>query len=603
MQSLRNLAIVAHVDHGKTTLVDGLLRQSLEMDLQQERVMDSGDIEKERGITIRAKNCCLYWKNHKINLLDTPGHADFGGEVERSLSMVDGIILLVDAAEGPLPQTRFVLQKALERNLKMAVVINKIDRPDARIKEVIFEIENLILELMSYLEKDDLDLDFPVLFASAKNGYALKNLEDPKENFHCLLDLFLEYFPEPQKNSSLGETPTLLISNVSHSPYLGQLGIGKIFSGTFQKNSSYRIYKKDSQENFKITSLQVFDGLGIKTLDQASQGEIVIIAGASDMSIGDTISSQEEGKILPRLEIDPPTVSVEVSVSTSPLSGKEGSYLTSRKLDEFLADECLHNVAIEYAPTEDPKVFMLKARGELQLAIIFEELRRKGYEFMVGRPQVILKENEEGVVVGPYERLFLDVPSEFVGAMTEILSKRKGKMEAMTPFGSERTRLEFIIPSESLIGFRGLFLTETKGQGIMSSLYWNHQPYTKASYSRNNGAIICDRAGKATPYALYNLLSSGVQFISPGAEVYEGMVIGEHSRSNDINVNPTKEKHLSGVRTAGKDENIILPPPRQVTLEYALDWIDNDEWIEITPKSIRVRKKNLAANQRSVIRR
>lgn len=602
---LKNIAIVAHVDHGKTTLVDELLKQSgifNERDEIEERVMDSGELEKERGITITAKNCAIFWNDMKINVLDTPGHADFGGEVERSLMMVDGVLLLVDASEGPLPQTRFVLQKAMEQGLKIAVCINKVDRPDERIDEVESEIEELFLDLATMLEIEDYDLDIPILYSSAKQGWATKERGVKKENLHDLLDFFTEdFFPTPVIKE--GNDLQLLVTNLSYSQYLGPLIIGKVQRGSIKRLTNYTWCNQESKnKNFKVTSVQIFDALSMKEVDQANAGEIVIVSGLENAKIGDTICAPENVEILPRIKVEPPTVSITVSVNTSPGSGTEGEYLTSRKLEEFLKDACRINVALQYEPSDDPKVFRLKGRGELQLAIVFEEIRRKGYELMVARPQVLFQQ-ENGVKCEPYELAVIDVPNEFTGVVTEELSKRKGIMQNMMPLGEDRTRIEFEIPSRSLIGYRGMFLTDTKGEGLMSSQFLGYRPYAGDMLARQNGGIIADRAGKATPYALFNLLSSGKQFIKPGERVYEGMVIGENTKTNDSNVNCIRQKHLSSMRTAGKDENIILPPIVNRTLEWAIDWIDNHEWVEITPVNIRIRKKELAANKRSVIRK
>ncbi|HLE11198.1 MAG: GTP-binding protein TypA [Bdellovibrionales bacterium RIFOXYD12_FULL_39_22] len=605
---IKNVAIVAHVDHGKTTLVDGLLSQSginFGKDAPAERVMDSGELEQERGITIRAKNCSIVWKGIKINLLDTPGHSDFGGEVERSLMMVDSVFLLVDASEGPLPQTRFVLQKAMERRLKIAVVINKVDRADQRVKEVEVEIDDLFLELASLLSLEDFDLHIPKLYASAREGWAVEYLEDPSQkgkNLHPLLDFLIsDFFPSPK--ISPGPDLQLLVANLSYSPYMGPLMIGRIQRGFIRRLEQATWCGRDGKtKNFKVASIQVFGGLGQVEVDNCSAGEIAIISGFSEAEIGDTICSFDRPDPLPRVEIEPPTVSVNVSVSTSPLSGKEGEYLTSRKLEEFLEESCRLNVALRYARTVDPKVFMLKGRGEFQLAIVFEELRRKGFEFMVSRPEVIMKTDENGAKLEPFEMLILDVPSEFTGPITEKLSNRKGRMNNMVSIGENRTRIEFVIPSRGVIGYRSLFLTDTKGQGLMSSYFLGYKTYAGDMLARQNGALISDRAGHATPYALFNLLAVGRQFIKPGEAVYEGMVVGEHTRTNDSNINVVREKHLSSVRTAGKDENIILPPIAPRTLEWALDWIDDDEWVEVTPLNIRIRKKNLKQSDRSVVR-
>jgi GTP-binding protein len=603
--NLKNIAIVAHVDHGKTTLVDGILGQSNTFGEREEiveRVMDSGDIEKERGITITAKNCAFNWNGTRINLLDTPGHADFGGEVERSLMMVDGILLLVDASEGCLPQTRFVLSKAMEQDIKIGVVINKIDRPDERIDEVIEEIHDLFLDLATMLDKGDFDLDFPIYYASAKEGFAKKEMEDENKDLTPLLDFMAsDYFPEPK--ISEGEDFQLLVTNLTYSSYLGPQVIGRIKRGVVKKNQQY-IHCDEAAKNksFKVSNIQEFDALGTKEVEEGHAGEIVIISGIADAKIGDSICSKENIDPLPRIEIDPPTVSVTVSVNTSPNSGQEGDYLTSRKLEEFLQTACRHNVALQYSPTNDPKEFELKGRGELQLAIVFEEVRRQGFELMLARPQVLMKEYD-GQKMEPYELVVMDIPNDDVGTITEALSNdRKGLMKNLVQIGENRTRLEFEIPSRGLIGYRSQFLTDTRGEGIMSSQFLGYKPYAGEMLARQNGAIIADRPGKATPYALFNLLSSGRQYIEPGETVFEGQVIGLHTKINDTNVNCVREKHLSAVRTAGKDVNIVLPPVQERTLEWALDWIDNDEWVLVTPKLVRIRKKVLEANKRSVVR-
>ncbi|MBD66594.1 MAG: translational GTPase TypA [Halobacteriovoraceae bacterium] len=601
---LKNIAVVAHVDHGKTTLVDELLKQSglfAEHETVSERVMDSGELEKERGITITAKNCAFRWKDYKINLLDTPGHADFGGEVERSLMMVDGILLLVDAAEGPLPQTRFVLQKAIEQKIKIAVMINKIDRQDERHEEVQTEIEDLLLELVDISGIDDFDLDIPFFFGAGRDGYASDDPTSREGTLQPLLDFFIgPYFPEANLDPS--GNLQLLVSNLDYSKYLGTLMIGRISSGTLHENKPYMwIGKSGKPKQIRIGKIQIFDGLGFTDVPSAEAGEIVILSGHDDANIGDTITSMDKPEALPRIEVDPPTVSVQVSVSTSPLSGQEGEYLTSRKLEEFLFEAVRKNVSLQYEATDDPKVFVLKARGELQVAIVFEEIRRAGFELMIARPQVLLKE-VDGKTQEPYEKVVFDVPNESTGAVTEAMGNRKGLMEALTPIGEGRTRIEFKVPSRGLIGYRSKFLTDTKGEGLMSSYFLGYGEYVGKMLARTNGALVSDKAGKTTPYALFNVLSSGTQFVKPGEKVYEGMVVGEHTRPNDLILNVCREKHLSSVRTAGKDENIILPPTPARNLEWALDWIDDDEWVEVTPENIRIRKKILENNLRSVKR-
>ncbi len=601
--NLKNIAVVAHVDHGKTTMVDQLLKYSGTFSAHEqvaERVMDSGELERERGITIKAKNCAIRWKGTKVNLLDTPGHADFGGEVERSLMMVDGILLLVDASEGPLPQTRFVLTKAVERGIRVAVFINKVDRQDERIDEVRSEVEDLLLEIASNSGLD-MDLDIPFYYGSGRNAYASQDKNRREGNMDPLLDFLVsDYYPSPNFDK---EGPAqLLVTNLSYSNYLGTLMVGRIQRGKIENNKQLaHINAEGKVKNFKVTSLQIYDGLGMATVDTAEAGEIVIISGLEHGDIGDTLAAADKPEALPRIEVEPPTVSVQVSVSTSPMSGREGEYLTSRRLEEFLIDAIRKNVSLKYEPTEDPKVFILKARGELQVAVVFEEIRRAGFELMIARPQVITKEID-GVLMEPFERLVLDVPDDSTGAITEKMASRKGRLEAMQPFGEGRTRMEFHVPSRGLIGYRSTFLTDTRGQGLMSSYFVGYEPHVGKMLARQNGALISDRAGKITPYALFNLLSSGRQFVLPTEQTYEGQVVGEHTRPNDLNVNVCREKHLSSVRTAGKDENIILPPIPPRTLDWALDWIDDDEWVEVTPKNIRIRKKELNQNMRKVTR-
>lgn len=602
---LKNIAIVAHVDHGKTTLVDELLKQSglfADHEVVSERVMDSGELEKERGITITAKNCAFQWQDFKVNLLDTPGHADFGGEVERSLMMVDGVLLLVDAAEGPLPQTRFVLQKAIERGIKIGVMINKIDRHDERHEEVQTEIEDLMLELVDLAGIEEFDLDIPFFFGSGRDGYASKDPAAREGDLKPLLDFFVDdFYPlaELDQNGNL----QLLVTNLNYSKYLGTLMIGRIQSGTIRENKPYMwINETGKPKQIKIGKIQIFEGLGFADVPEAQAGEIVILSGVDEAFIGDTITSMEKPEALERIAVDPPTVSVRVSVSTSPLSGREGEYLTSRRLEDFLMEAIRKNVSLKYEPTDDPKVFILKARGELQVAIVFEEIRRAGFELMISRPQVLFKEDEDGKKLEPYENVVFDVPTESTGAVTEAMGTRKGIMSGMSPVGDSRTRIEFKVPSRGLIGYRSKFLTDTRGEGLMSSYFAGYGEYAGKMLSRQNGALISDRSGKTTAYALFNLLSSGRQFVKVGEEVYEGMVVGEHTRPNDLNLNVVREKHLTSVRTAGKDENLILPPIPPRTLEWALDWIDDDEWVEVTPENIRIRKKELASNKRSVVR-
>lgn len=602
--NLRNLAIVAHVDHGKTTLIDEIFKQSgmfASHEQVSERMMDSGELEREKGITIKAKNCAISWKGCRINLLDTPGHSDFGGEVERSLSMVDGVMLLVDAAEGPLPQTRFVLTKAVENGIKVAVIINKVDRSDARIEEVEKEIDDLFLDIITITGQDDYDLGFHIMYGSGRNGYISNDKNRREGTLEPLMDFLVsDYFPRPRVQLEGGFQ--LLVANLSYSNYIGQLLIGRIQRGKIKLGQSIMWVGENAKKQFKVSSLQIFDGLKQTTVEEAVAGEIIILGGVDGAEIGDSVCDISVVEPLPRLTVEPPTVSVNVSVNTSPLAGQEGEYLTSRKLEEFLIEATQKNVSLKYVTTSDPKVFELKARGELQIAIVFEELRRAGFELMLSRPTVIIKKAEDGSLLEPYEKVVLDIPTEATGAITEALSGRKGKMESMLPMGEARSRLEFVIPSRGLIGYRSQFLTDTKGLGLMSSYYVGYKEHLGKMLARNNGALISDRRGKTTLYALYNLLSSGKHFVKENEEVYEGMVVGEHTRANDLNINVCREKHVSNVRTAGRDENYVLPALTPRTLEWALDWIDDDEWVEVTPKNIRVRKKNMDTKSRNVIR-
>jgi GTP-binding protein len=599
-QGLRNIAIIAHVDHGKTTLVDGLLRQSgtfSEREAVSERVMDSMDLERERGITIAAKNCSMNYKGQRINIVDTPGHADFGGEVERTMMMVDGAILLVDAAEGPLPQTRFVLQKALAQNLAMILVINKVDRPDARVKEV----EELVHDLFLELSHNEEHLNFPTLYASGRDGWASVDFNTRKETLADLFDTILSHVPPPRVKH---EGPLqMLVNNLSYSNYLGRLAIGRIERGTIKNNQSIVLIGESGQQQAKAVKILHYLGLNQVEVEEASAGEIIILAtGLDDLRIGDTIADAATPEALPRISVDPPTVNVEVSVNTSPLAGREGTYLTSRKLEEFLKKEALHNVALRVDSTSSPEIFILSARGELQVSIVMENLRRTGGECMVGRPKVITK-TENGQILEPVEHLVLDVPDFAVGVVTEKLSIRKGRMLTMQNFENGRTRIEFSIPTRGLLGYRSTFLTDTKGEGLISSYFEGWETSRGTFSSRQNGAMIADRAGKSTEYALGGLEARGRLMISYGEELYEGMVIGEHSRDNDLEVNAIREKKLTNMRAAGTDDAVKLAPPKRMSLEDSLDWIVDDEWIEITPKKIRVRKRVLESTKREISRK
>lgn len=601
MLQIRNVAIIAHVDHGKTTLVDALLRQAgtfRDHEVLQDRVMDNMDLEKERGITISAKNASMVFQDVRINLVDTPGHADFGGEVERGLSMVDGAILLVDAAEGCLPQTRFVLDKAFKQGLGIIVIINKVDRPDARINEVETAIHDLFLELA----RDESQLNFVTLFASGRQGWCSLKREERGTDLLPLFDAIINHLPPPRIGAA--DAPArVLVSNIAYNPFLGRIAVGRIDRGTIQRNQNVVVLGPDGrQQTARLTALRAFRGLVETDLEQLGPGDIAIMAtGIDDLFIGDTIAAIEAPDPLPRLTVDPATVSVEISVNTSANAGREGNYLTSRKLHEWLHRETLVNVAIELNETESSEVFMLKARGELQISIILEKIRREGGECMVGRPRILTR-TIDGVVSEPVELVVVDVPESFVGVVTESLSRRRGRLKGIHPFGDGRSRLEFSIPSRGLLGYRSEFLTQTRGEGLMSSLLEGWLPQGTPPPRRANGAIIADRGGVASEYALYNIESRGILFITGGTPVYEGMVVGEHNRDNDLNVNVTREKQLTNFRSAGRDESTKLRPISPQTLEKALDWIDDDEWIEVTPVSIRIRKRILESNRRSVIR-
>lgn len=593
-ENIRNIAIIAHVDHGKTTLVDHLFKQSgmLDNTHEEDRVMDSGDLERERGITITAKNCSVTWNGVKINVLDTPGHADFGGEVERSLTMVDGAILLVDAAEGPLPQTRFVLRKALELNLSIIVCLNKIDRQDARPQEVLNEIYDLFIDL----DANDDQIEFPVLYLIAKDGVCKKNLDDPNGNLELLFSTVVEKIPGPVYDTD--KPFQMLVANLDYSDYLGRLAIGKVFNGGAKsRDSLIRLGEGEQKLPLKVASLQAYHGLEVKKIEAADPGDIILLAGIEEVEIGDTICSANEPAALPRIYVDEPTVGMTIGVNTSPLSGREGKIVQGQKIGARLRKEILYNVGlqVEFSPSEDS--FIVKGRGEFQLAILIETMRREGFELSVGRPEVIYKE-ENGVRLEPIEHLFIDCDEAYLGIVTEKLSLRKGKMVNMVNHGTGRVRVEFSIPSRGLIGYRTQFLTDTKGTGIMNSYLEGYEPYRGDFPSRINGSLVSDRDGEAIAYALYNLEPRGILFVRPGDVVYEGLIVGEHSRPQDLNVNPCKAKKLSNMRAAGKDENIQLTPVVPLTLEQAIEFIRDDEIIEVTPMNIRLRKSRLKAVNR-----
>jgi len=593
--SLRNIAIIAHVDHGKTTLVDAMFRQSGLFRANQEvdeRLMDTMDLERERGITIAAKNCSVLWQGVRINIIDTPGHADFGGEVERALSMADGAILLVDASEGPLPQTRFVLKKALEANLKIIVVINKIDRQDARCGQVLDEIYDLLIDL----DASDEQLEFPLLYAIGREGIAQKDLDDPGENLHVLFDAIVKEIPGPSHDPD--KPFQMLVSDLGYSDYLGRLAVGKISNGTARSRDNLVCIGADGcVKPLKVSKLQVYEGMGLRDVDEVGAGDIVGLAGIEDVEIGDTICNQHVPRALPRITVDQPTVSMKFTINTSPLAGQEGKYVQSSRLKERLRKETLLNVAIQVEKTDDRDSIVVKARGEFQLAILIETMRREGYEFCVGRPEVIYR-YENGRRLEPINRLLVDCEEQFLGVVTEKLSLRKAKLTNLINNGKGRVRIEFSVPVRALIGYRDEFLTDTRGTGIMHALFEGYEAYRGDCPSRFTGSIVADRTGRAIAYALFNLEPRGRLFITPGDVVYEGMIIGENHRGEDINVNPCKEKKLSNMRAAGKDDNILLSPVKPLTLEQTLSFIREDELVEVTPLSVRMRKTVLSAKAR-----
>ena len=594
---MRNIAIIAHVDHGKTTLVDAMFRQSGLIRAGQEiddRIMDNLELERERGITIAAKNCAVNWKGTKINIIDTPGHADFGGEVERALVMVDAALLLVDASEGPLPQTRFVLKKTLEAGLKVIVVINKIDRQDARPNEVLDEIYDLFIDLDATEEQ----LEFPLLYAIGREGIAQKGLEQRGEDLQPLFDTIVEQVPPPSYDPD--EPFQMLVADLGYSDYLGRLAIGRIVNGWARSNDSLVCLDALGQQvSLKVSKLQVYEGLKLQETECAEPGDIVVLAGVAAVKIGDTICTHDSPKPLKRIKVEEPTVSMRFTINTSPFAGKEGKYVQASKVGERLFKETLRNVAIQVEDGEDRESFVVKGRGEFQMAILIETMRREGFEFCVGRPEVIYR-HRNGETYEPMEHLFVDCNENFLGIVTEKLSSRKGHMINLVNKGSGRVRVEFNIPARVLIGYREEFLTDTKGTGIMNCYYAGYDLFRGALPTRYTGSIVADREGKAVAYALFNLEPRGQLFIVPGTPVYEGMIIGEHNREQDINVNPCKEKKLSNMRAAGRDENVIQTPPRIMTLEGAIHFIKEGETIEVTPKSLRLRKAVLSAKQRQV---
>jgi GTP-binding protein len=591
----RNVAIIAHVDHGKTTLVDALLHQSGTFRANErvaERAMDSNELERERGITILAKNTAVHYKDLLINIVDTPGHADFGGEVERTLSMVDGVMLLVDASEGPLPQTRFVLRKALERRLPPLVVINKIDRPDARPQEVLNEIYDLFIDLDAAVEQ----LEFPVLYTNARIGTASLDAAVSGTDLRPLFDAIVAHVPPPRGNP---DAPLqLLVANLDSSDYLGRIAIGRIFNGRVKVGDQVAVCKLDQAvQETKVTKLYAFDGLKRVDIQEAAAGDIVCLAGIEDITIGETIADAEHRIAIPPVAIDEPTVSMIFGVNTSPMAGRAGQYVTSRQLRDRLDRELLGNVSIRLEPTDSPEQVKVVGRGELQLSILIEMMRREGYELQVSRPDIVTKQ-AGATIVEPVEELVIDVPEDHQGIVIAQVGERKGVMTKMVNNGGGRVRLEFRIPARGLIGFRSQFMTDTKGTGIMNHIFSSWEPWHGAIPSRANGALVADRSGPATSYAIFNLQERGEIFIDPATQVYEGMIVGENARPNDMDVNVTKEKKQTNMRASTADEAIRLIPPRRLGLEQAIEFINDDELVEITPSSIRLRKRILAANMR-----
>jgi len=589
VQEIRNIAVIAHVDHGKTTLVDELLKQShtfRENQKVDERVMDSNDLEKERGITILSKNTAIIHKNYKINIIDTPGHADFGGEVERVLKMVDGVLLLVDAQEGVMPQTKFVVKKALSLGLKPIVVVNKIDKPAAEPDRVVDE----IFDLFVAMDANDEQLEFPVVYAAARDGYAKYNMEDENKDLEPLFETIINEVPSPKGNI---DNPTQIqVFTLDYDNFVGKIGIARIFNGTIKKNQNIMLAKSSGEQiNGRVSKLIGFLGLDRIDIDEAHSGDIVAIAGFEALDIGDSLVDPTNPMPLDPMHIEEPTLSVIFSVNDSPLAGTEGKYVTSNKLQERLENEMKTNIAMRYESIGEGS-FKVSGRGELQITILAENLRREGYEFSLGRPEVIIKE-ENGVKMEPYELLVVDVPDDFTGVVIEKLGKRKAEMTSMTPTGDGQTRIEFEIPARGLIGFRSQFLTDTKGEGVLNHSFLEFRPMGGQVEHRMNGALVSMENGQALGYSLFNLQDRGTLFVKPQDKVYIGMIIGENARANDLDVNPIKGKNLTNVRSSGADEAIKLVPPRELTLESALEWIEDDELVEVTPKSIRLRKRYL----------
>jgi len=592
--SLRNIAIIAHVDHGKTTLVDAMLKQTgvfRESAQMVDRVMDSNDLERERGITILAKHCSVQFKDVTINIIDTPGHADFGGEVERTLKMADGVLLLVDAAEGPLPQTRFVLTKSLELGLPVIVVINKIDRQDARPDEVLSETFDLFCDL----DAAEWQADFPTIYAIGKAGIAKRTLEEESDSLAPLLETIVEKVPAPQLKSD--EPLQFLVHNIEHDDYVGRLAIGRVWRGKIEVGKTVAWIGESGTKSQRLSAVYRYVGTERVKVESVDTGDIVAVAGLEEVQIGDTLADPAQPEALERIEVEEPTIKIRFIVNDGPFAGKVGKWVTSRHIKARLEKEARRNLALRVEATDEPDTFVVFGRGELMLAVLAETMRREGFEFCLGMPEVVVKE-VDGVKLEPREKVVVDVPDGYVGAVTTRLGERRGQMTNMINVGTGRVRLEFRIPSRGLIGFRSEFLTETRGLGLLNTLNDGWEPYSGPMLRRSNGAMVADRSGSSRPYALFHLQPRGVLFVPENTDVYEGMIIGEHNRDNDLDVNVTKEKKLTNIRASGKDENTVLSPPKVMTIDEALEWIDRDELVEVTPDAIRLRKRVLLVNKR-----
>ncbi|MBK7755352.1 MAG: translational GTPase TypA [Deltaproteobacteria bacterium] len=599
MPELRNIAIIAHVDHGKTTLVDGLLRQSgtfAAHEVHGDRIMDSMDLERERGITILAKNTAVLYNGVKINIVDTPGHADFGGEVERVLKMVDGALLLVDASEGPLPQTRFVLRKALEAELRVMVCVNKIDRPDARIQEVLDEVYSLFIDL----DASDNQIEFPVIFACAREGYCSMDKDVKGTDFKPLFDAIIDYIPAPK--GKLDHSPQFIFTQLGYDPYVGRLAIGRLVNGTLRKRQDMMLVGEHGNTKVRVNQVYTYQGLRRVELEgDAVTGDILAVAGIDDLNIGDTLTSIEDPRPLARVRVEEPTIGMVFSANNGPFSGQDGKLVTARQIRERLEKELLHNVALRMEETDGLDAYRVYGRGELQLAILIEQMRREGFELCVSKPEVVIRE-VNGKQHEPFELAQLDFPEQYMGMITESMALRKGRMTEMKMSGSGRVRIEFRVPSRGLIGFRGSYLNDTRGMGIMNTIFEGFDEHAGYIPFRQNGSLLADRTGQTTAYALFNLQARGALFVGAGVEVYEGMIVGENTRENDMNLNVCRSKQLTNIRTTSADEKLVLVPPIILTLEKALEFISDDELVEVTPHHIRMRKRILAGNMRSVVR-